>query len=145
MLHHTLWVVLAQGDSQFGEHAHVSPLKTQTSLEQRNQLIKVAIALILPHQIRKLISMHNEVETTDLCKAELLLGHTSLVDLLPDLDAVGLARALDGTLVVLKVYEGGGELSPVGDGREEDFGSLVVALGVSLVTRLLDVGDVGGA
>ena len=89
--------------------------------------------------------MDDQVETANLCKAELLLSHTGLVDLLPDLDVVGLAGALDSSLVVLEMNESGGELGPVGDGGEEDLGSLVVALLVGLVTRLLDVGDVGRA
>jgi len=123
----------------------VGPFQAKASLKQRNQLVKVSVALILLDKVLQLIGMHNKVKTANLCQTELFLGNAGFVDLLPDLDAVGLASALDSGLVVLQVHKRRGKLGPVRDRRIEDLSSLVVAFLVRLVTRLLDVGNVRSA
>ena len=144
VLHHTIRVVLGQSDTQLGEHTHVSPLQPETGLEDRDKLIKVTVALILADEGLQLLGVHNQVQTANLGQTELLLVNAGLVDLLPDLDAVGLAGTLHSSLVVLEVHQGGCKLGPVRDAGEEDLGSLVVSLGIGLVTRCLDVSHIGG-
>ena len=145
MLHNPIRMILAKRNAQLSKHAHMRSLEAQTCLKQTNKLIKVSIALILLNQIRKLISMHNKIETANLRKSELLLSHTSLVDLLPDFNTIGFARALDSTLVVFQVHEGGSQFSPVRNGGVEDLGSFVVAFLVGFVAGFFDIGDIGAA
>ena len=84
MLHDTLRVVLRKRITEFGEHAHVCSLQSQTGFENIDQFIKVAIALILLYEILKLFGVNDKIETANLGKAELFLGNASLVDLSPD-------------------------------------------------------------
>ncbi|KAI6757104.1 hypothetical protein HG531_002929 [Fusarium graminearum] len=139
MLHQTVRVVLGESNTKLSEHSHVSTLEAKTLLEKADELIEVTVALVLLNQSLKLLSIDNQVETTNLGKAELLLLHTGFVDLLPHLDVVGLASALDGSLVVTKMDKGSGQLSPVRDASVEDLRSLVQAFLICLVTRLLDL------
>ncbi|GJC99267.1 hypothetical protein ColKHC_08093 [Colletotrichum higginsianum] len=145
VLHETLRVVLGQSNTEFGEHAHVGTLKTKTLLQEADELIEVTVALVLLDKGLQLLGIYDKVKTADLGEAELLLLDASLVDLLPDLNVVGLASTLDGGLVLPEVDEGRSQLGPVGDAGVEDLGSLVETLLVGLVTRLLDVGDVGAS
>lgn len=89
---------------ELGEHAHVRSLESQTSFEQRDHLVRVALRLVqsdeslhnkeqtlvgsLVHGLvathRELLGVHDEVQTTDLSEAELLLVDTGGVDLPPN-------------------------------------------------------------
>src|ERR1700761_8070922 len=91
MLKDAFRVVFGQGNAQFSEHAHMGTLKSKTGFKKRNEFIKVSVVLILANEISELLCMDNEIKTTDLGKTEFLLGNASLVDLFPDLGAVGLA------------------------------------------------------
>ncbi|PNY29194.1 Uncharacterized protein TCAP_00893 [Tolypocladium capitatum] len=144
VLHETLRVVSGEGNAQLREHSHVGTLEAEALLEKADELIKVAIALVLLDECQKLLGVNNQVQAADLSQAELLLLDAGLVDLLPDLDVVGLPRAVNGSLVVTEVHKGGGELGPVGNAAVEDLGGLEQALLVGLVARLLNVGNVGG-
>jgi hypothetical protein len=144
VLHNTFGMVFSKSDTKLGEHSHVASFQTKTGLEKADELIKVAVALILLNKLGKLLSVHDEVETTDLGKAELLLRHTGFVDLPPDLDVVRLPGTFNCCLVVLQMDERSRKLGPVGDVGEENLGSLVVALLVGLVTRSLDICNIGG-
>jgi len=143
MLHDALRVVLRKSNAQVGEHSHVRSLKTKASFKEADELVKVAIALVLLDKLRKLLSMNNEVETANLSKTELLLGNTGLIDLPPDLHTVGLASTFNSSLIVLEVHKSGSKLGPVGDAGEEDLGRFMEALLISLVSRSLNVCDVG--
>ena len=89
--------------------------------------------------------MNDEIQTTDLRKTELSLGDAGLVDLAPDLDAVGFASCLNSLLVVLEVNKGSRQLAPVGDAGEEDLGSLVVSFLKRFISGGFDIGNVGSA
>ncbi|GKT40436.1 uncharacterized protein ColSpa_00617 [Colletotrichum spaethianum] len=133
VLHETLRV----SNTELREHTHVGTLEAKTLLQQANKLIEVAVALILLDEGLQLLSIDDEVETADLGKTELLLLHAGLVDLLPDLNVVGLTGALDSSLVLLEVDEGGSQLGPVGDAGVEDLGGLVETL---LLAKLVHTG-----
>src|SRR5271154_2375614 len=114
-------------------------LQTKTSFEQRDQLLEVALLLILPDEILQFFSVDDEIQPTDLGKAEFFLLHASLVDLFPYFDAVCSSSTFHCGLIVLKVDQGRSKLGPVGDTCEEYLGSLVQAFLVSLITRGLDI------
>src|SRR5215469_4532159 len=133
MLHDLLWTVLGKSNAQLGKHAHMCTLQAKTSVEQRNEFVKVSIPFILADNIRKLFSVNDEVQTTDLSQTELFLGNTGLVHLLPDLGAVRLSCAFNCSLVVLQVNKSRCELSPIGDARVKDFCRFMVTFLISLV------------
>ena len=145
VLHQALRVVLGQGNTKLGEHTHVSTLKAETLLEQADEFVEVSVVLVVLDKFLQLLGINNQVKTANLGKAEFLLANTGSMNLLPDLDVVGLAGTVNSSLVVAKVNQGGGKLGPVGNAAEENLGSLVQALFVSLVTRFFNVGDVGGS
>jgi hypothetical protein len=62
---------------------HVCTLQSKTSFKNTDQLVKVAVALVLLYKIGKLFGVYNEVKTAYLGKAELFLGNAGLVDLPP--------------------------------------------------------------
>lgn len=93
----------------------LTSFQAKASFKQRNQLVKVTVALILLDQVLQLISMHDEVKTANLCQAEFFLRNAGFINLFPDLDAVGLASALDSRLVVFQVHKRRGKLGPVRD------------------------------
>ena len=65
------------------------------------------------------------------------------VDLLPRARRVGLARGVDGRLVLAEVHQAGGKAREVGDRVEEDLRRLVHGLGVAALGDVLDAPDVG--
>ena len=105
-------MVFGQGDTQLGEHAHVSALETQALLEQADELIEVSVALIVLYKFLELLGINNQVETADLSKPKFLLVDAGFVDLLPHLDVVCLAGTLDGGLGVAEMHKGGGQFCP---------------------------------
>jgi hypothetical protein len=67
---------------------HVCTLQSKTGFKNTDQLVKVPVAFVLFNEIGKLFGVNDEIETANLGKAELLLGHASLVDLSPHLNEV---------------------------------------------------------
>jgi hypothetical protein len=65
----------------------LTTLQAKTGLEQADELVKVAVSLVLFDKVGKLFCVHDEVETADLSKTELLPGNAGLVDLSPDCKA----------------------------------------------------------
>ena len=57
MLNNALRMVLCKRNTKLGEHAHVSTLQTETSLEQGDQLIEIAIVLVLANNIATLFDL----------------------------------------------------------------------------------------
>lgn len=84
MLHQSLGLVLGVEDRELGEHSHVSTLEPETSFEERDELVRVSAVFVKLDERLKLLGVNDQVETTDLGEAELLLVDTSGVDLLPD-------------------------------------------------------------
>ena len=76
VLPHLLRFELGVEDGELGEHAHVSPLQTQRSLQQSNELLKVPPILIVADQVLQLVSVDHYVKATDLCQPKLLAIHT---------------------------------------------------------------------
>eukprot|EP00128_Syssomonas_multiformis_P005980 Colp12_sorted_trinity150504_noHs@23513 len=143
VLHHLLRAVLGVEDGKLGEHTHVGTLKAKTSLEERDKLIKVAASLIVVDKLLKLVSVDNNVETANLGKAELLSVNAGIAHTLPGLGAVGLAGAVNGSLVLTEEHESGGELGEVRDVVVQKLGSLVHAIIEAPVTNKLDLCNVG--
>ena len=118
-------------------------LETKTSLEELHELVKVALTLVKVDEALELVSVDDNVETTDLGEAELLGLDAQKVDLLPDLGRVGLAGGVDGSLVLLQLDEDRREARIVGNVVEEDLGSLIETVVVAAVTDGLDLRNVG--
>ncbi|KAH3667460.1 hypothetical protein OGAPHI_003109 [Ogataea philodendri] len=87
--------------------------------------------------------MNNQVQTTHLCKLELLVFNTSLVDLFPNGNIGSLSSTVNSRLVVLQVNQGGSKLGVVGYIGVDQLGSIVVLVGVQLVTNRFQVSNVG--
>jgi hypothetical protein len=68
----------------------LTTFQTKTSLKHSNELVEVAITLVLLDKILQLLGVNNQVEATDLRKTEFLLGNASLVDLLQTLTLLAL-------------------------------------------------------
>lgn len=117
----------------------MTSLKAKTLFKKCNELIKVTVLLILLDETLKFLSIHNQVQTTNLGKSELLLVNTSSIDLLPDLDVVCLTGTFNSSLVILEMNQGGRKLGPVRDAGKEDLCSLVVSFSIRLVTGLLNI------
>lgn len=88
VLHDPLWMILRKGIAQASKDPHMSleesarypiaciassfkkfstySFKPQACLKKTNQLIEVAIALVLLDKIRQLFRMNDEIETTNL-------------------------------------------------------------------------------
>ena len=81
VLPHLCRLVLGVEDGQLREHAHVSSLETQGSLEEGDELVEVAAVLVVLDQVVQLVSMYNNMEATDLGEAELLSIHAGKADL----------------------------------------------------------------
>lgn len=84
MLHDTLRMVFGKGMAKLCKHAHVSPFQAETSLQQTDKLVKVAVTLILLDKLGQFFRMYDQIETAYLSKAEFLFSNTGLVDLAPD-------------------------------------------------------------
>ena len=83
--------------------------------------------------------MDDQIETTNLRQSKLLLVDTSFIDLLPHLDAVSFARALDRCLIVLQMHQSRCEFSPIGDTSKENLRSLMISFLISLVARCFNI------
>jgi hypothetical protein len=68
----------------------VCSLQSKTSFKNTDQLVKVAVALILLDQVGKLFGVYDEIETANLGETEFLLGNAGLVDLSPYLNRVSI-------------------------------------------------------
>lgn len=82
VLPHLLRFELGVEDGQLSEHAHVSPLQTQRSLQQSDELFKVPAVLIVADQVLQLIGVDHNMKATDLRQPELLTVHACKADLL---------------------------------------------------------------
>ena len=58
---HLGWLVLGVEDGQLCEHAHVGPLQAEGCLHQSNELIKVALLLVVVDELLELVSMNHDV------------------------------------------------------------------------------------
>ena len=76
--------VLAEQDRQLREDTHVRAFETETSLKQADDLVEVPSPLVHLDERAELLSVHNDVETTNLRQTELALLNTRGVHLLPD-------------------------------------------------------------
>lgn len=76
----------------------------------------------------KVISIDDDVETTELSQPELILLHTGIADFLPGARAVGLASSLHSRLELMQPYQTAGQAAIVGDVSKEDAGCLVEPL-----------------
>lgn len=76
VLPHLLRFELGVEDGELGEHAHVSALQSQRSLQQSDELLKVPAVLIVADQVLQLVGVDHYVKATDLCQTELLTIHT---------------------------------------------------------------------
>lgn len=81
MLPHLLRFELGVKDGELREHAHVSPLQTQRSLQQRDEFLEVSAVLIVADQVLQLVSVDDDVKAADLCQTELLPIHARKADL----------------------------------------------------------------
>ena len=61
-----LWLVLAVEDRKLSEDTHVGTLKRQSSLQQREDLIEEAFTLIGGNNAGELLSVNDDIETTNL-------------------------------------------------------------------------------
>lgn len=67
VLPHFLRFEFGVEDGELGEHAHVSPLQPQGSLQQSDELLKIPTVLIVADQILQLVSVDHNVKAADLC------------------------------------------------------------------------------
>mmetsp|Transcript_31357 Transcript_31357/g.52888 ORF Transcript_31357/g.52888 Transcript_31357/m.52888 type:complete len:467 (-) Transcript_31357:1669-3069(-) len=143
VLHELLGLVLGVEDGELSEHADVGALHVETSLDEGDELLKVAALLIVVDDLVELLGVDDDVETTDLSRAELLGIDAGSADLLPGAEVVGLAGGLDSAAKVVELDERGGKTGKVADVVEERLGGLVESLSKAAVTDLLDLGVVG--
>lgn len=81
MLSHFLLFELGVEDGELCEHAHVGPLQTQRSLQQRDQLLEVPTVLIVADQVLQLIGVDHNVQAADLRQPKLLAIHARKANL----------------------------------------------------------------
>eukprot|EP00965_Chrysotila_dentata_P203647 6181855-Pleurochrysis_carterae.AAC.1 len=110
---------------------------------RRSHLVKVAVLLVAADELLELVRVDDDVQRANLRQPKLLVLDARGVHLLPRAGRVGLARGVDGRLVLVEVHQAGGEARKVGDGGEEDLCRLVEALGVAALRHVLDAADVG--
>ncbi|CAI6082879.1 unnamed protein product [Clonostachys chloroleuca] len=132
-------VCLLAGTDHLG-HVHSGPEQLNVLHQTLRVILGQCDTKLSEHT--HLLCIDDQIETTDLSQAELLLADASIVNLLPNPDVVSLASAFNSGLVFGKVDESGGKLGPVGDAGVEDLGSFIKSLLVSLVTRFLNVSNV---
>ena len=85
----------------------------------------------------QVISVDDDVETTKLSQAELVLIHTGVADLLPCAGAVGLAGSLHSGLELVQPHQAACKAPIVGDVRKQDASCLIQALIKDAVTNTL--------
>jgi len=138
-----LRAVFAVKNRKLGEDTHVRALEAETGLKQRHDLVEVTTLLVLLEQHRQLLRMNNDVETANLCKAELFLLETRKLHLLPDLCVARLARAFDRSLSLPEVDERCCETGPVVNAAEQELGRLVELVLEALFANAEDVRYIG--
>mmetsp|Transcript_49881 Transcript_49881/g.106887 ORF Transcript_49881/g.106887 Transcript_49881/m.106887 type:complete len:232 (-) Transcript_49881:3532-4227(-) len=144
-IHELIRLVLCVEAGKLCVHADVRPLVAQTTVKEADELLKVAMLLVLGDQLLQVVRVHNDVHAGNLRAAELLSLHASDVNLLPGLGVVGLACRLNCLGVFTELDMARGELRVVGDRLVEDLRGLVGALLVQAVADALNVGSVRAA
>ena len=145
VLHDLLLSVLGVEDGGLGEDSGVGILQSETLLHDLHELLVETSLLVGGHQGLEVIGGGNNVQSASLGQLVLLGSQTSLVDLLPGADVVGLLGGVHGLAVLLQADVGGGELGHVVHVLEENAGSLVHLLVEAAVSNDLDLGHVGSA
>ncbi|RUS20584.1 hypothetical protein BC937DRAFT_94892 [Endogone sp. FLAS-F59071] len=125
MLHHLLGSVLGVQDRQLREHTHVRALQTEATFQQGHEFVKEPITLVHRDELLELLSVDNDMETTDLGQTELAMFDARRVDLLPHFGGVGLAGTVDGVLILAK-----------------DLGGVKHLIVVASIANVLDLSDV---
>mmetsp|Transcript_1325 Transcript_1325/g.3676 ORF Transcript_1325/g.3676 Transcript_1325/m.3676 type:complete len:568 (+) Transcript_1325:983-2686(+) len=144
-VHELVWLVLGEQDAELGVHAGVRALLGQAGVEQADQLLEVAVLLVVRDQLLQVVWVDDDVHGGDLGATELLRGDARDVDLLPDFRVVGLPRRLDRLGVLPELHEAGRELRVVGDRVVEQLRGLEVLLLVQAVANGQAVRRVGAA
>mmetsp|Transcript_3295 Transcript_3295/g.10326 ORF Transcript_3295/g.10326 Transcript_3295/m.10326 type:complete len:1450 (+) Transcript_3295:864-5213(+) len=143
VLHQLVRLVLGVEHAQLGEDAGVRLLQAHALLQQADELLPVAVPLVVVDELLQVVGRHDDVQAADLGQLELGGGHAGGVDLLPGAHAVGLARRVDGGAEVAQLDVAGGQLGVVADAVEQDAGRLVQLLVEAPVAHRLDLGHVG--
>mmetsp|Transcript_102832 Transcript_102832/g.290759 ORF Transcript_102832/g.290759 Transcript_102832/m.290759 type:complete len:976 (+) Transcript_102832:1169-4096(+) len=144
-IHQLLGLVLGIQDRQLSVHTDVRAVAAEAAVEQADELLEVAVVLVLGDQLLQVICVHNDVHARNLRATELLRLHASHVDLLPGLGVVGLPGGLHGRGVLAELHVAGGQPGIVRDRLVEDLGRLVRPLVVQAVTDALHIRGVRAA
>mmetsp|Transcript_2864 Transcript_2864/g.8698 ORF Transcript_2864/g.8698 Transcript_2864/m.8698 type:complete len:265 (-) Transcript_2864:3508-4302(-) len=143
VLHQRLDLKLGVHDAQLGEDAHVRALQPQARLEQCDELVELALALVEVGNLVQLVGVHDDVQARHLRQALLALQGALKAHLLPRAHRVGLARGVHRRLELAQLDQRARQPRPVAHVGEEHLGRLVQALIVALVAARAYVRRVG--
>mmetsp|Transcript_7994 Transcript_7994/g.24161 ORF Transcript_7994/g.24161 Transcript_7994/m.24161 type:complete len:827 (-) Transcript_7994:2764-5244(-) len=144
-VHELLGLVLRVQNRELGVHADVGALAAEAGVQKLDELLEVAVLLVLRGKVLQVVRVHDDVHTRDLGAAELFRLHARDVDLPPGLRVVGLFGCLDGLGELAKLHEARGELGVVRDRLVQDFRGLIRLLVVQPVADALHIRGVGAA
>ena len=85
----------------------------------------------------QVISINDDVQSTELGQSEFILIHTGVADFLPGAGAVGLAGSLHSRLELVQPHQAAGQAAIVGNVGKQDPGCLIQTLVKDPVTDTL--------
>mmetsp|Transcript_3712 Transcript_3712/g.9309 ORF Transcript_3712/g.9309 Transcript_3712/m.9309 type:complete len:463 (+) Transcript_3712:1267-2655(+) len=144
-VHELFGFVLRVQNRELGVHADVGALAAEAGVQKSDELLEVAVLLVLRGKVLQVVRVHDDVHTRDLGAPELLRLHARDVDLPPGLRVVGLFGCLDGLGELAQLHEARSELGVVRDRLVQDLRGLVRLLIVQPVADALHIRGVGAA
>ena len=117
----------------------MSTLKTHTLLEEKDELFMESILLVVLNEILKVIWEDNDLHTSHVGSSEFLCSDASEANFLPDLWNVSFLGSLEGSLILLELYEDLSKLVVVSDLAVKNLSCFVETVIIASITALLNV------
>lgn len=143
MVHQSFRIVLSVEHTKFGVKPHVGAFCSKTALEQIDELLVVAVLLVVVNEGFEVVGLHDDLQTSDAGQSELLASHASKSNFFPDLGDICFLSCIEGLLEFSEVDKSRGEHLIVANRGVEDLASFIHSVVVASVSYLLNVGLVG--
>mmetsp|Transcript_7009 Transcript_7009/g.17530 ORF Transcript_7009/g.17530 Transcript_7009/m.17530 type:complete len:212 (+) Transcript_7009:940-1575(+) len=112
-IHKLLRLVLRVKNRELRVHADVGALVAEACIQERDQLLEVAMLFVLHDELFEVVGVNDNVHRRDLGALELLRRNARGVELLPDLRIVGLPSRVNGLRVLPEVHVARGKFRVV--------------------------------